>query len=134
MEWIDNELSHLLRNKHVSVNPNDIDFVFQEFLQEDDQEEPRTEDLCGVDNTYLNKKDMLLMKDCGFRWEAKAALLHERLKKREKEEEMEKNMRLKKSERKQKYNDKLLEMARVSNVMERASPAYTFNTVAEGNI
>ena len=132
MEWIDGELSHLLKNNHISIKPQDVEYTFLQFLQEDNQEEPTENDLSGVENKYLGKKDMLLMKECGFRWEAKAALAHERMEKRKKEEELEKNRKYQKWERRKNYEKKLDEIGKMTDLMNRASPSYTLNTLAEG--
>ena len=130
IEWIDFEIKHLLKNSHTMVDPKLVEEAFQEFLKEDDREEPTTEELSGLENTFLGKCDVLLMKDCGFRWEAKAATAHERDQKRKKEEEYELNQRFRKWERKKRFEERVNRMHCQSSLSHCSS--YTLNTVAEG--
>lgn len=70
------------------------------------------------------------MKDCGFRWEAKAATAHEREQKRKKEEEYELNQRYRKWEKKKRFEERINQMQCQSSLSRSA--CYTLNTVAEG--
>jgi hypothetical protein len=110
IEWIDFEIKYLLKNSHTLMDPKQVEEAFEEFLKEDDRDEPTSEELSGVENLYLGKNDMLLMKDCGFRWEAKAATAHEREQKRKKEEDQELNKRFRKWEKKKRFEERINQM------------------------